>query len=335
MQFVKRAALIAAGILIASAAGTEPASAQAAAISPTLAPLSPGPHEFSADGVRLWYRVAGRSAGVPLVFLHGGPGQGSQTFQAVGGPELEKTHRLVYLDQRGAGRSDRPKDLAKYSMNILIEDVERLRRHLGVPKIALLGHSFGTQLALEYAARYPQHVAALVLAAATPHLARSLDIRCERLAREDPEAFARAREGVREGALPRCNTMRAYSGDAFTAFRIGNLFPDPETARRVEELDAANGLGGTHEVSAALFQQGLLQYRFDKADQVHAPVLVIAGGKDYQAAMEPQRDLVKALPKGQLIEYPAGGHFMFVEDPTRFARDVAAFLGRAKVGKLA
>jgi len=333
MQAFRQAVLIAAGIVAGAAAGTGLATAQPAPLSRSAAPLSPGPHEFFADNVRLWYRVAGRPTGVPLVFLHGGPGQGSQTFQAVGGPELEKKHRIVYFDQRGGGRSDRPKDLAKYSMDILIEDVERLRRQLGVPKMALLGHSFGTQLALEYAARYPQHVTALVLAAATPHLARSLDIRCERLATEDPDAYARAREGAREGALPRCNTMRAYSGDAFTKFRIGNLFPDPAVGKKVEELDRANGLGGTHEVSAALFQQGLLQYRFTKAEKVAAPVLVIAGGKDYQAAMEPQRDLVKALPKGRLIGYPGSGHFMFVEDPARFARDVTAFLSSAGVAR--
>lgn len=289
-------------------------------------PLAPGPHEFDVDGVRLWYRVAGRGRGVPLVFLHGGPGQGSQAFQAIGGPQLERTQRIVYFDQRGAGRSDRPKDETRYSIEIMVEDIEHLRRHLGMPKVSLLGHSFGSQLALEYAAKYPQHTEAVVLAAATPHLARSIDLQCERLVKQDPEAYARARESVREGALPRCNTMAAYSGDAAKAFAIRNLFPDPAIAARVEELGNADGLRSTFEVSVALFKKGLLTYRFTAAEKVQAPVLVIAGGKDFQAALDVQRDLVRDLPNAKLSVWPEAGHFMFIEDPERFASEMAAFL---------
>jgi proline iminopeptidase len=198
----------------------------AAAANPPSSALVSGEHHLNIAGVRLWYRVAGRSQGTPLIFLHGGPGQGSQVFQAVGGPELERTQRLVYLDQRGSGRSDRPKAASNYSIDIMVEDIEHLRRHLGVPKISLLGHSFGTHLALEYAARYPQHTAGVVLAAAASDLRRSLDLQCQKLSVEDPDAYARAVSGLPAGAFPRCNTMRAYSGQAAKAFAHRNLFPD-------------------------------------------------------------------------------------------------------------
>jgi len=276
--------------------------------------------------VNLWYRVAGRSRGVPVIFLHGGPGEGSQVFQAVGGPQLEKTQRLVYLDQRGGGRSDRPADPSNYSIDIMVEDIEHLRRHLGVPRVALLGHSFGANLALEYAARFPEHTAALVLAAAPSHLLRSLDLQCQRLANDDPPAYARATAGLRQGAFPRCNTMVAYSGEAARAFAMRNLFPDPAVERRVNELETADGLGNSGESARALFQQGYLRYRFSKADRVLAPVLMIAGGRDFQASIEPQREFVRTLRRGRLLEYPESGHFMFAEDPLRFARDVDAFL---------
>jgi proline iminopeptidase len=273
--------------------------------SPTLAassPLSAGVHRFKVGGVELWYRVAGKTAGVPVVFLHGGLGEGSQVFQAFGGPQLEKTNRIIYFDQRGAGRSDRPKDAASYSIDILVNDVEQLRQHLGIPTGVLLGHSFGTQLSLEYAVKYPQHTAALILAAATPHLARSIDLQCERLQHEDPEAFARAVNPI--GALPRCNTMAAYSGDQSKAFAMRNLFPDPATGKKVEALDNADGLCNTGEAAAALFRKGLLRYHFTDTAKVRASVLLIAGGRDFQAAIEPQRDLVKELPNALLLEYP-------------------------------
>ncbi len=289
------------------------------------AALATGEHEFRAEGVRLWYRVAGRQNGTPLIFLHGGPGEGSQVFQAYGGPQLERSHRLVYLDQRGAGRSERPSDLSKYSMDILVDDVEQLRRHLGVAKIALLGHSFGTRLALEYAAKYPQHTDTVILAAAAVNFLQSLDEQCQRLASEDLAAYARAIKGVRGGAFPRCSTRNAYEGEAARAFAYRNLFPDPAIGRIVESLDSAHG-GNTGQASQALFQQGYMQYRFTRAAQVSAPVLIVAGGRDFNTALKPQQDLARELPRARLLLYPSNGHFMFVEDPRRFARDVANFL---------
>src|SRR2546422_1269440 len=128
--------------------------------------LRDGPHQVVVNNVRLWYRVAGRpAAGVPpVVFLHGGPGQGSYHFAALVGPYLERSLRMVYFDQRGSGNSERPWT-GEYSMATLVEDIEGLRRELGVPQIALIGHSFGGTLALEYAAAYPTRVARLVIVA--------------------------------------------------------------------------------------------------------------------------------------------------------------------------
>ena len=153
--------------------------------------LSPGVHRFGVDGVNLWYRVAGQAGGKPVVFLHGGPGEGSQTFAHFAGPALERTLRMVYLDQRGSGRSDRPQDPKAYSIAQLVDDIEALRTHLGVARIALIGHSFGTILGLEYAAKYPQHVSRLVLASAVSDLPRLLDIQCVRLQTQDAAAYAR------------------------------------------------------------------------------------------------------------------------------------------------
>ncbi len=296
---------------------------------PTSGALDRGSHTFQSTGVRLWYRVAGQGTGTPIIFLHGGPGEGSQVFQAFGGPELEERWRLVYLDQRGAGRSERPKDASKYSMRILVDDVERLRQRLGSQKVVLLGHSFGTQLATEYAVKYPARVQALVLAAATPHLLRSLDLQCERLGRLDPAAFDRAIQGLRTGAFPRCDTRKAYTGPQAEQFRMGNLYPDLRVGRIVEQLDSAEAARNSGEVAGALFSQGLLRYRFERAKDIAAPALLIAGGKDYQAALEPQVEMAAEMRNAHFIVHPRSGHFLFVDDPQRFADDVNQFLVNA------
>src|SRR5919112_4248707 len=116
--------------------------------------LRAGPHEVALNGVRHFYRVGGRADTTvpPLVFLHGGPGQGSEHFDALAGPYMERQLRMVYFDQRGSGKSERPAS-GNYALATLVEDIEALRQTLGVPKLALLGHSFGGLLALEYGAK--------------------------------------------------------------------------------------------------------------------------------------------------------------------------------------
>jgi proline iminopeptidase len=289
------------------------------------AALAPGAHETVLNGVRLWYSVAGRTRGVPVVYLHGGPGQGSQSFAKFAGPELEKGLRMVYLDQRGSGRSERPWNKA-YSLDLLVDDLEKLRVAWGVAKIALIGQSFGTALGMEYAARYPDRVSHLVLAAGIPDIPAALDIQCARLEREDPEAFARARAALGEGDKARCNIFRAYEGSASRAFIDRNMYPDPASMKLVDEADSAGGLKNTGELGQAIFASGFFDYRFDKADRLTMKVLVIAGGKDFQAVAEPQRALAERVPRGRYLEYPESGHFMFVEEPARFGRDVTAFI---------
>ena len=289
------------------------------------ASLAVGEHQAIINGVRIWYRVAGRPTGTPVVYLHGGPGQGSQSFARFAGPHLERDHRMVYLDQRGAGRSERPWNNA-YSIDLLVDDLEKLRQAWGVPRIAVIGHSFGSVLAMEYGARFPDHVSHVVLAASVPDIQAAWEVQCARLERTDPAAYARAVAAQRPGRSARCNMTGAYEGAQAGAMMTSYMFPNPQTAERLSAADAEGGLRNTGVVGDAIFSQGFLTYRFGRSADLRAPVLVIAGARDLQAVPEPQRALVQAVRNGRMLEYEGAGHFMWLEQPERFARDVSAFL---------
>lgn len=295
-------------------------AAPAAAHDP--APLAVGEHQTVINGVRLWYRAAGRPAGAPVVFLHGGPGQGSQTFAKFAGPHLERDHRMVYFDQRGSGRSEKHWK-KEYSLAVMVDDIEQLRRHLNVEQMALIGHSFGTVLALEYAAKYPQRVSHLVLAGAVVDFPAAIEVHCARLKALKPELYEKAVAEAPKGSSHRCNSFVAGR-----EFIDGAMYPNPATMAIVDETDATDGMFNDGQISGALFKQGLLEYRFGLPDRLTMPVLVIGGARDFQAVVEPLRPFVAKVPGARLIEYEGLGHFMFVEDPQRFARDVTAFLRR-------
>lgn len=109
----------------------------------------------------IYYEESGRIDGVPAIALHGGPGGGSS-------PDMRRyfdlsKYRLTLFDQRGAGKSRPASELKDNTTWDLVEDMEALRKHLGVDKWVVMGGSWGSTLALSYAIKYPERVRALIL----------------------------------------------------------------------------------------------------------------------------------------------------------------------------
>jgi proline iminopeptidase len=112
-------------------------------------------------GHRLWYAQSGAADGVPVVSLHGGPGSASTPRQR----EIFDAGcwRIVQFDQRGCGRSTPLGETAHNHTGALLQDIEALREHLGIERWLVSGGSWGSALALAYAARHPERVCGLLL----------------------------------------------------------------------------------------------------------------------------------------------------------------------------
>jgi proline iminopeptidase len=131
-----------------------------AALYPAIDPFATGQLPVSPLHT-LWFEQSGRPDGVPVVFLHGGPGGGI-------GPNMRrffdpKYYRVVLFDQRGCGRSTPRSELADNTTWHLVDDIERLRIHLGIERWFVFGGSWGSTLALAYAQRHPERVRGLIL----------------------------------------------------------------------------------------------------------------------------------------------------------------------------
>ncbi len=113
------------------------------------------------DGHVMYWEQVGNPRGAPVLFLHGGPGAGAgAVHRRFFDPGF---WRVAIFDQRGAGRSRPLGSLAHNTTADLVQDIERLRRHLAIGRWLLFGGSWGSTLALAYAQAYPQHVIGLVL----------------------------------------------------------------------------------------------------------------------------------------------------------------------------
>jgi proline iminopeptidase len=292
--------------------------------------LRDGAHEVTLNGVRHSYRVAGNApASVPpVVFLHGGPGQGSQHFDALAGPYMERELRMVYFDQRGSGRSEQPAN-RDYAIATLVEDIEALRRSLGVPKLALIGHSFGGLLALEYGATYPANVSHVVFVAGLWDTDLQCRLRGRRLAELRPEAYARvARDTIGPDGKPRnhCGLeFNAFTGAEREAYNLELMFPNPAVRARIDSVNAAQGIRNTGEMSRVIFSGGR-EIQFRAYDRLTMPVLVIGGR--YDGAVQPAglRELASRLPNARFVEYDRSGHYPYLDEADRFAREVTSFI---------
>src|SRR5579863_5866574 len=127
-------------------------------------------------GTRLYFDVEGsglvpdgptRRERLVAFLIHGGPGGDHSGFKPSMSP-LSERMQLVYFDHRGQGRSD-PGDPATYTLDENVEDMEALRKHLGLGPIVSIGTSYGGMVAMAHAARYPDAVSRLVLIVTAAH----------------------------------------------------------------------------------------------------------------------------------------------------------------------
>ena len=284
--------------------------------------LAVGPHDVQLADVRLHYIVAGHG---PLLFVTSpGWGIGSLYLQKGLAP-LEDRFTLLYLDTRGSGGSTRPEDSEQMSTAVMADDIDRLRSHLGLDAINLLGHSNGSAIALDYAERYSQRAKQVILIAT-----EVLDDRAENatqryltLWHDDPK-YKNAIQALKDDPAD-------DSDEHFGAFleRILPLyFSDPD--RYLPAFEQT--LNGTHLSSYASKTQTAadkLHPRSQSHDYVNirAKVLIIQGTVDWVCPVEVSERIHAAVPGSTLSLYANVGHLPWIEQPKRFFAEVTLFLG--------
>ncbi|MGG1575711.1 alpha/beta fold hydrolase [Fictibacillus sp. NRS-1165] len=123
-----------------------------------------GEYTILLNGINHWMKIDGsQNKTIPLIIIHRGPGGNHYTFERTVGPLLAKKRTIVYYEQRGCGRSDKPQCDDDYTMESLIRDFIELKKSLGVDRVDLLGYSFGGELALEFSVAFPEIINNIIL----------------------------------------------------------------------------------------------------------------------------------------------------------------------------
>jgi pimeloyl-ACP methyl ester carboxylesterase len=271
----------------------------------------------------LGYRLLG--AGPLLVCVPGGPGRDSVYFGNLGGLDAHRT--LVLMDNRGSGLSADtadPSDVDSYRADRLVEDVEALRKHLGLETWDLLGHSGGAHIAALYAAAYPGRLSSLALICGGQRVPGADDEAAFMRAIESNAAapwYPEAREALDEwGRLGhdvapevKLKAARFFYGRPWTAQMHAHAASDSSQRRNPLTSKHFPDRSDPAAMRAAL-------------SRVTAPVLVYAGEADPSPRPEEAQRLAEAFANGRVVQ-PDAGHFPWVDDPLFFTRTVLEHLG--------
>jgi proline iminopeptidase len=284
----------------------------------------------TADGARVWFRDAGPRDAPALVFLHGGPGYNSIDFERSVLPLLERSLRVVVLDQRGCGRSSGGQDAA-LGMTPTIADLERIRARLGIARWSVVGHSFGGMVALAYQARHPERVARLLLVETSADMQAALEHQVQAAAAMANERFPEHATAIAsiagEGAPPLDRLMKLYGVVGRVPLQRALHWASADAQTRADGWDEEAGLLACTrpEVLPSYRGEAWLARRGELLTPRSCPVLLIAGRQSEVIGAR----LIEATAEAwgvQPVWMEHSGHFPFVEEPDRFAQLTVAFV---------
>ena len=306
-------------VTVAKASGDNQAT-----LYPAIAPYSHGRLKVS-DVHEIYYEEAGNPDGIPVLTVHGGPGGGSS-------PTMRRFHdpdhyRIILFDQRGCGRSTPHAALEENTTWHLVDDMERLREHLGIDTWQLFGGSWGSTLSLAYAQTHPERVQAMVLRGI--FLMRQREIQwfyqdgCNRLFPDAYQAFARQIPVEERGDMVRAyygrltdpnSTVRLRAAREWSRWEGTTLSLTPSPGRTQAFGSDAFALAFARIECHYFINRGF----FERDDLLlagvsrirHIPTTIVNGRYDVITPLQNAWDLVENWPEAHLKIVPLAGHAM-------------------------
>lgn len=275
---------------------------------------------------KVWYRAVG-SGGIPLLVLHGGPGVPHDYLENLEALASD-SRRVVFYDQLGSGRSDRPSDQSLWRIERFVDEVDTVRRALGLDRCHLLGQSWGGMLAIEYALTRRPRLDSLVLAntgASVPQFVVSV-ARLRAALPQEVRAILDKHESDE-------TTDDPEYGEAVLEFyrrHLCRLDPWPESFGRASAAfnpEKHGTMWGRNEFSVT----GNLRDwdRTGHLSDIDMPTLIVCGRHD-EFTPEIAASLQSGIPGSELVVFENSAHLPHVEEETLYLQTVAGFLARAE-----
>jgi proline iminopeptidase len=290
-----------------------------------------------ANGVMIFYETFGK--GEPLMIVHGGPGATHDYFLPYLLP-LARNNRLIFIDERGSGRSQKIEKTSDYTVENMVEDVEAVRKELNLGKISLLGHSYGGVLAQAYALKYQENLTHLVLCSTFHSTKQMNEVFKKMLKKMTPELRTRIEKMEKAGLFGHgkdfeknrytAEYMIASWGEGYFPYLYQN-HPDPNydpIANGNTAWDLYREMWGSDGEFIIDGNLKSVEYA-DRLSAIKVPTLITAGDND-ECDPSLSREMNGKIAGSKLVIFPKSGHMTFVDQPALFISTIDDFINTKK-----
>jgi proline iminopeptidase len=287
---------------------------------------TPGEGYIEVEGGRVWYEIVGAGPGTPLLLLHGGPGAPSEYLRPMAA--LGSDRPVVFYDQLGAGRSDRPSDPSLWRVERFVDELATVRQVLGLEQIHLYGHSWGTMLAVEYMLTNPDGVQSLTLASPAISVRRWSED-AERLLAQLPVELQQAIERHEVDATTHDPEYEAAVMEYYRRFlcRRDPWPPELQQSLEILNMDVYGRMWGPSEFTAT----GTLKNfeRESALPDLQLPVLYTVGRYD-EVTPETVRHYSELTPHSRLEILEDSAHMTMLDEPETYNAVIRRFLAEVE-----
>lgn len=286
-----------------------------------------------AGGYKVWTKRFGAGS-IPLLTLHGGPGCTHEYFACFEDFLPQHDIQIIYYDQLGSTYSDQPDDLSLWTVERFCEEVEQVRRALGLEQFYLYGHSWGGMLGIEYALKYQAHIKGLIVSNMTASIPSYVAYTNE-LRQELPADVLRV--------LEKYETNEAYTAPEYEEALFTHLYtkhicrvdPWPEPLTRMFD-HLSKPVYETMQGPSEFVVTGTFKDwdRWADLHQIHCPTLLSVGRFDTMRVADIER-MGSLVPHSRVSICEQGSHCAMYDDQDTYFRDMVQFIQDVEAGDFA
>ncbi|WP_346928550.1 alpha/beta hydrolase [Clostridium sp.] len=268
------------------------------------------------DKVNLYVKQSGQ--GIPCIFVHGGPGEGSLDFEVLGGNALEGFMNMIYFDQRGSARSEGDEE-TDYSIDRLVEDMEEIRMKLGISKWIVMAHSFGGIIATNYAHKYEEFIDKLILLNVSLSMEDSFKSQIYYGAKLLSEYELKTIDAKSDMEKWQQIVTILIKKDIFYKLQYeeyDNFIKLREVSNTIDSFNATMANQG-------LSNKEYFKSCFDLAKKITVPVLVVTGDEDYAVGPDHHKNFMFPNMKTKIL---SGKHMLYIENKMEIKSVIEAFI---------
>jgi proline-specific peptidase len=272
-------------------------------------------------GGRVWYRSVGEG-GTPLLCLHGGPGFTHYYLEPL--EALADRRQVIFYDQLGCGRSDRPRDTALWTVERFVEELAVVRNALGLGRLHLFGSSWGGMLAMQYVLDRRPELDSLILCGSPASMTRWVRD-CDELLAAQPDEVRRVIRDHEQAGFTACPEYQAAIL-GFYREHVCRLSPWPPGLERSfaeAGYDVYTTMNGPSEftVTGSLKTWDIM----DRLPEITVPTLLVGGRYD-ECRPGHLEEMHRRIAGSRLVIIENASHLCFAEQPAEFTAVVNSFL---------